>query len=150
MSKSRVPNFDDPVPHLPIRDGLNKLNMLNTSPIEVAKIIRILKKSSFSHCGVPGKFLGLISTPISFSMSRLFNNFFEIGYFPEMWKISHITPIYKRSSSKSCKTSYRPISLLPTISKCFESVMHDRLLKHCLENKLGLSWAKLRSNWNWA
>ena len=44
-----------------------------------------------------------------------------------MWKISHITPIYKRSGSKSCKTSYRPISLLPTISKCFESVMHDRL-----------------------
>ena len=135
-SKSRFPNFNDPVPHLPIREGLNKLDMLNTSPIEVAKIIRTLKKSSFSHCGVPGKFFSLISTPISFSMSRLFNNFFEIGYFPEMWKISHITPIYKRSGPKSCKTSYRPISLLPTISKCFESVMHDRLLKHCLENNV--------------
>ena len=108
-SKSTVPNFNDPVPNLPIKEGLNKLDMLNTSPIEVAKIIRILKKSSFSHCGVPGKFLSLISTPISFSMSRLFNNLFEIGFFPEMWKISHITPIYKRSGSKSCKTSYRPI-----------------------------------------
>ena len=95
MSKSRVPNSNDPVPQLPIREGLNKLDMLNTSPIEVAKIIRILKKSSFSYCGVPGKFLSLISTPTSFSMSKLFNNFFEIGYFPEMWKISHITPIYK-------------------------------------------------------
>ena len=135
-SKSTVPNFNDPVPNLPIKEGLNKLDILNTSPIEVAKIIRMLKKSSFSHCGVPGKFLSLISTPISFSMSRLLNNLFEIGFFPEMWKISHITPIYKRSGSKSCKTSYRPISLLPTLSKCMESVMHDRLLKHCLENNV--------------
>ena len=69
-------------------------------------------------------------------MSRLFNNFFENGYFPDLWKISHITPIYKRSGPKSCKTSYRPISLLPTLSKCFESIMHDRLLKHCLENNV--------------
>ena len=69
-------------------------------------------------------------------MSRLFNNFFEIGYFPELWKIAHITPIYKRSGPKCCKTSYRPISLLPTISKCLEAVMHDRLLKHCLENNI--------------
>ena len=135
-SKSTVPNCNDPPPHLPCDEGLNKLEMLNTSPIEVAKIIRLLQKSSFSHCGVPGKFLSLISTPISFSMSRLFNNFFEIGYFPDLWKISHITPIYKRSGPKSCKTSYRPISLLPTLSKCFESIMHDRLLKHCLENNV--------------
>ena len=135
-SKSTVPNPNDPPPDLVQIDGITKLENLNTSPLEVAKIIRNMKKSVFSHCGVPGKFLGLISTPISFAMSRLFNNFFEIGYFPDKWKIAHITAIYKRSGPKSCKTSYRPISLLPTVSKVFESVMHDRLLKHCLENDI--------------
>ena len=114
-------NFDDLPPQLEPMGGIDNLEVLNTSPIEVAKIIRLLKKSSFSHCGVPGRFLSLISTPLSFSMSRLFNNFFEIGYFPELWKIAHITPIYKRSGPKSCKSSYRPISLLPTLSKVFES-----------------------------
>ena len=44
--------------------------------------------------------------------------------------------IYKKSGPKTCKTNYRPISLLPTISKVFESVMHDRLLKHCIENNI--------------
>ena len=135
-SKSTVSDFEDLPPPLTSKEGINNLEFLNTSPIEVAKIIRLLKKSSFSHCGVPGKFIALISTPVSFSMSRLFNNFFEIGYFPEIWKIAHITPIYKRSGPKSCKSSYRPISLLPTLSKVFESVMHDRLLKHCLENNI--------------
>ena len=69
-------------------------------------------------------------------MSRLFNNLFEIGNFPEIWKIAHITPIYKKSGSKTCKTNYRPISILPTLSKIFESVLHDRLLKHCIENEI--------------
>ena len=69
-------------------------------------------------------------------MSRLFNNLFEIGHFPSIWKIGHITAIYKKSGPKTCKTSLRPISLLPTLSKLFESVIHDRLVKHCLENDI--------------
>ena len=69
-------------------------------------------------------------------MSRLFNNFFDIGHFPDQRKIAHITAIYKRPGPKTCKSSYRPISILPSISKVFESVMHDRLLKHCIENNV--------------
>ena len=69
-------------------------------------------------------------------MSRLFNNLFEIGHFPDIWKIAHITSIYKKSGPKICKTSFRPISILPTVSKIYESVMHDRLLKHCIENSI--------------
>ena len=69
-------------------------------------------------------------------MSRLFNNLFEIGLFPEIWKIAHITDIYKNSGPKTCKSSFRPISILPTMSKVYESVLHDRLLKHCLENNV--------------
>ena len=50
--------------------------------------------------------------------------------------MAHVTAIYKKSGSKSCKTNYRPISLLPSLSKVFESVIHDRLLKHCRENNI--------------
>ena len=69
-------------------------------------------------------------------MSRLFNNLFEIGLFPDLWKIAHVTAIYKRAGPKTCKTSFRPISILPSLSKIFESVMHDRLIKHCIENDI--------------
>ena len=110
--------------------------MINTSPIEIARIIRKLKRSYMSYCGVPGKFIHLISTPISFSMSRLFNNLFEIGHFPDIWKVAHVTAIYKKSGPKTDKSNFRPISLLPTLSKICESVMHDRLFKHCIENDL--------------
>ena len=106
--------------------------MVNTSPIEVARIIRKIKQSHLSHCGIPGKFIHLISTPISFSMSRLFNNLFEVGHFPDTWKIA----VHKKSASKTDKRNFRSISLLPTLSKICESVMHDRLLKYCQENDI--------------
>ena len=92
-SKSSVQNPDDPVTNLQRKEGISELNFLNTSPFEVAKIIRNIERSYISHCGIPGKFIHLISTPIPFSLSRLFNNLFEIGHFPNIWKVAHITAV---------------------------------------------------------
>ena len=135
-SKATVNSPDDPIPNLQQKEGVSLLDNINTSPIEVAKFIRNIKQSHFSQCGIPGKFIKIISTPISFSMSRLFNNRFESGHFPNLWKLAHVTPVYKRSGSKTDKTNYRPISILPTLSQVCESVMHDRILKHCIENNI--------------
>ena len=111
---------------------MSSLENLITSPIEVAKLIRGLKKSHSSHCGISGKFLLLISNQISYSLSKFFNNLFEIGHFPDIWKVAHISAIYKRSGPKNDKTSYRPISILPTLSKVCEAIVHERLLSHCI------------------
>ena len=67
-SKSSVPNYDDPAPNLQKREEIPSLNSINTSPFELSKIIRNLKKSHLSYCGIPGKFLSFIATPIAFSM----------------------------------------------------------------------------------
>ena len=136
-SKANVPGKDDPVPPLPEKDNIfTNLNVINTSRLEVAKLCRDIKKSNSSYCGVPGKFLALISTPISFPLCRIFNNLFEIGHFPEIFKISHITALWKKSGLKSDPSMYRPISLLPTLSKIMESIIHKRLLDHFVYNKI--------------
>ena len=46
-SKSKVPNANDLVPGLTRKEGINDLNVLNTSPLEVAKIIRNIKNLIF-------------------------------------------------------------------------------------------------------
>ena len=136
-SKSSVSNAQDPALELPPRNDINgNLSNINTSPIEIAKLCRDIKKSSSSHCGVPGKFIALIATPISFPLYKLFNNFFEVGHFPDIFKIGHVTAIYKNSGLKSDKSNYRGIHLLPTLSKIAESVMHSRLLGHCINNNI--------------
>ena len=73
---------------------------------------------------------------MSYSLSKLFNNLFEIGHFPDIWKIAHVTPVYKRSGPKNDKSNFRPISILPTLSKVCESVIHERLLSHCINNNI--------------
>ena len=124
-SKSNVQGANDNPPILQRFANIPSLENINTSPLEVGKFIRGLKKSHSSHCGISGKFLQLISQQISHSLSKLFNNLFEIGHFPSLWKVAHVSAIYKCSGLKNDKNSYRPISILPTLSKVCESVIHD-------------------------
>ena len=78
----------------------------------------------------------MIATPISFPLYKLFNNCFEVGHFPDIFKIAQITALFKRSGLKSSKLQYRPIALLPTLSKLMESIIHQRLLDHFIKNKI--------------
>ena len=102
-SKANVKGANDNPPILDKDPNLPFLSMLNTSPLEVGKLIRNLKKSHISPCGISGKFLEIISKEISYPFSKLLNNLFEIGIFPESWKIAHVTPIFKRNGSKIAK-----------------------------------------------
>ena len=56
FSKATVPGENDNPPNLDKFDVLSDLTNINTSPLELGKIIRELKKSHSSHCGVPEKF----------------------------------------------------------------------------------------------
>ena len=135
--KATVEGADEPAPELPPRDDIfEKLGQINTSPIEVAKLCRDIKKSNSSHCGIPGKFLAIIATPISFPLYKIFNNLFDIGHFPDIFKIGHITALYKGDGLKSDKANYRGIHLLPTLSKIAESIIHARLLSHFQTNNI--------------
>jgi hypothetical protein len=133
---STVTAASDTPPHLDKKEVNSDLSNLFTSPIEVAQIIRTMKKSNRSHCGIPGKFLSVIAKPVSFPLCKLFNSMFEEGLYPEVFKLGHITAIWKQKGLKSSKLFYRPICLLPTLSKVCESVIHNRLLSHITENNL--------------
>jgi hypothetical protein len=61
-------------------------------------------------------------------MSTLFNSLLRLGYFPSKWKVAAIILINKPGKVKSNPDSYRPISLLSSISILFEKVIHTRLL----------------------
>ena len=61
---------------------------------------------------------------------------FEEGFLPDTFKLAHVTPIWKQKGLKSSKLFYRPISLLPTLSKIMESIIHSRLLSHLTENHI--------------
>ena len=55
--------------------------------------------------------------------------------FPLQLKIAVIKPIHKGSDS-ALFSNYRPISILPFISKILEKIIYNRLLKHFINNDL--------------
>ena len=60
------------------------------------------------------------------------------GIFPEKLKIAKNKPFFKKGEN-TCFTNYRPISLLPAISKIFQRVIYNQLTKHFQNNKLFFS-----------
>ncbi|NQX84229.1 MAG: reverse transcriptase family protein, partial [Mycoplasmataceae bacterium] len=94
---------------------------------EVIKIISTLK--SKDSCGVDGlstRLLKTVAPNIIDTLTHLINLSLETGYIPNELKIAKIIPIYK-SGEKNVYTNYRPISLLPAISKLFEKVAATQL-----------------------
>ena len=58
----------------------------------------------------------------------------EQGTYPEQWKTAVVSPIFKQKGNRSDPKFYRPISLLPSVSKVFERLVHRQLMEFCFEN----------------
>ena len=83
-------------------------------------------KKSSGHDGISNTLLKVIKASISQSLTIIINQMLTTGIFPDTFKVSKVIPLYKKGDS-SLLVNYRPISLLPTISKIFEKVIHDQL-----------------------
>ena len=81
-------------------------------------------KKSSGHDGISNTLLKVIKASISQSLTIIINQMLTTGIFPDAFKVSKVNPLYKKGDS-SLLVNYRPISLLPTISKIFEKVIHD-------------------------
>ena len=79
--------------------------------------------------------LGLNSTESDSYLHRCLH-MIRNRYFPDIFKIAHVTALWKRSGLKSDPLMYRPIALLPTLSKAAEAIIHNRLLGHFTENNV--------------
>ena len=63
------------------------------------------------------------------------NQSLNTGIFPDSLKIAKITPIFKKENPH-ITDNYRPISLLPSISKVFEKVVYTQIYDYFTENNL--------------
>lgn len=61
-------------------------------------------------------------------LTRIYNASLRLGTFPTLWKNARVIMLPKVGKDPTALTSYRPISLLSTLSKVFEKLLHRRLL----------------------
>ena len=103
---------------------------------EVVKAINNLeKKQSSGHDGISNKVLKYIKNEIAKPLTLIINQMLKTGIFPNACKKSKITPLFKKGDS-SLVANYRPISLLPTMSKIFEQMIHNQMYEYFNNNLL--------------
>ena len=77
--------------------------------------------------GIGPRILKLANTVLSPSIAAMINKSIETAKFPDQLKMAKLFPIHK-GGSKSDPGNYRPISILPTVSKIFEKHINKHLV----------------------
>lgn len=103
-------------------DVLSKLNDLKTD-------------KSPGDDGLHPKVLHELRAEIAKPLQIIFQESLNTGCVPNDWKSGIITAIYKKGS-KSEVGNYRPVSLTSVVSKIFESIIRDHIMRHFITNKL--------------
>ena len=84
---------------------------------------------------ISGKFFNDGARILAKPISELCNLSMVLGRFPDACKIAKVKPLSKKGS-KTDPSNYRPISLLPLLSKVFERVIFNQTEKFLSLNKV--------------
>ena len=103
---------------------------------DVLKQLRKLKRKCAAGVdNLPTCYLNDTTYAITESLTFIINLSLKTGMFPKDLKMVRITPAYK-SGAKDNFDNYRPISILPALSKVFERCAHKQLMDHLENNHL--------------
>ena len=108
-----------------IADGLNRFEPATCEEV-LALLLKVDERKATGSDGIPCYVLRHCARVLAPSLTILMNASLAMGKVPMMLKLAHIRPIFKAGDPETAK-NYRPISLLPVVSKILERIVHKRL-----------------------
>ncbi len=134
---------DIPVTHNSLLEGEVTVNPENAcfsfTPITPQQVVQAMGKfktsKSFGLDLISSYFLKIGMPILPSPLSQIFNLSMSQRLFPDCWKIARVAPIFK-TGSKDDQSNYRPISVLPVVSRLFEKLIFDQMYSHLNNNKL--------------
>ena len=109
-----------------------KRSLVEISENDITTVINNLntrKPTTFNN--IPAKLIKE-NCDICTHLCKIFNNSIISNTFPDNLKIADIIPGHKKDE-KTKKENYRPISILPTVSKIFERILYNQINAHMTE-----------------
>ena len=133
-SKDYNPDFSDHPSIQKIKENTQvETEIFSFTPVSsdtVEKVISNLNiKKATGVDNISAKIIKACAPAVSIPISNLINISFRSTEFPAGLKRAQVIPLFKKKDPLN-KENYRPVSILPTLSKVYERVMHDQLTEH--------------------
>ena len=110
-----------------VMDVIEKFSFLPTDTASFAMEIKNLNANKPTTLNnIPVKVLIENCDLVVPYITKIYNDSILSSNFPELLKVAEITPAHKKDE-KTKMENYRPVSILPSISKLFERNMHDQI-----------------------
>ena len=123
------------LPHI-IQSNPNNLTQLVTNPTVVKSILETLQTGKASGPdNINNYVLKTCSSELSHPLFKLFNLSPSLSKVPKAWKEANVTPVFKKDDPRDCK-NYRPISLLSTLGKVMEKIVHKHVFNFLSANNV--------------
>ncbi len=101
--------------------------------IPVSIIDKLTPKTSCGFDDISSKIIKIIKSTLINPVTLIINQMLTTGICSDKLKIAKIIPLHK-INEETLFTNYRPISLLPALSKIFEKVIFKQLYQFFQEN----------------
>lgn len=131
--QSTLDDTDKSIPILTV--PVHSLASIFVENDEVSLILKSL--TTGKACGpdeINNKVLKEVADVISPPLTDLYNYSLKCSSVPDIWKKANVTPVHKKDD-KTQVENYRPISLLSTLGKILEKVIHKHIHNYLLENR---------------
>ncbi len=150
---NKIPD-PDPLVLNHIKHPNSPMSSMYMSPCTIEEIIDITNSLKPSDsCGIDSissNLLKKIIPEIADVICYIFNRSLSSGIVPTILKTAKVNPIFK-SGDKHQFTNYRPISILPSISKILEKIVYNRIYKfitkHNILSNNQFGFRKIRSTY---
>ena len=119
--------------NIELKDNFNLNLTTEKNVFKVLQFIHISKAAGIDK--ISGRFLKDGANILERPMAKIGNISIYSGIFPSNCKIAKLKPLYKKGS-KTNPENFRPISLLPLISKVIERIVYDQVDNFLLQNNI--------------
>ena len=107
------------------------------SPVTQLKVLQVLSTLDVTKAAgpdsIPTSIIKSLAPELSPGLANLFNHMLQSGSLPEQFRMAYVTPVHKKGNPATA-SNYRPISLLPILSKVLERLVFDQLTTYIENN----------------
>ena len=127
-----VPDTQTTLPSTSVPDNFcdNRFSFVNVNQCDVLKSFLKITSNATGYDNIEPRFLKILLPNILPYICHVFNTIIMTSTFPKNWKQAKIIPIAKPNGE------YRPISILPYLSKVFEQLLFNQIQTFIDQNSM--------------